>query len=428
MAAFTQVSSLNGFFYEIYDKIVEPIPEAAKFMAKVPYKGGALEIGNKLHLNVVVSDEAGFTYAARDEGAFPVNDGVSFETQDAQVDAFQLLLQGSVDYESAARASSSRKAFLELVGKKLQVMVASTKRRFESELWYGQSLTGLGTVEAVAGAVVTIDVGEWAPMMWQGRKGHRVNFYATGAAGALRANTPAGGYVIQSVNLVTRQITFTTAIDASVVPTDVLVWHGSYGATRATAKTCAGNIRISSNTGTMFNIDGALYDVWTGNTFACGAANLTFYKIMAAMGLLANRGLDGDVILWTSPATWSALITDQAALRRYSAEIVTVAKNGAKGIEFFYQTGKVTIIGHGMMKEGYAVVNEMAKWKRVGAQDFSFKTPGLEEGRDIFWHDPNKAGFSYRYYGAQSLFCEMPSHQLVFTGIVNSDPTVPAGP
>ena len=42
------------------------------------------------------------------------------ETQDCQVDGFQILLQSSVDYESAAKASSSRKAFLELVGKKLQ--------------------------------------------------------------------------------------------------------------------------------------------------------------------------------------------------------------------------------------------------------------------------------------------------------------------
>jgi hypothetical protein len=70
MAEFTQVSSLTGFFYEIYDKIVDPIPEMAKFMSRVPYKGGALEIGNKLHVNVIVSDEGGFTYAARDAGAF----------------------------------------------------------------------------------------------------------------------------------------------------------------------------------------------------------------------------------------------------------------------------------------------------------------------------------------------------------------------
>lgn len=429
MSAFTQTSNLNGFFYEIYDKIVDPIPEMAKLMAKVGFKGGALEIGNKLHLNVVVSDEGGFTYSKPNGGAFTVNEGVSFETQDAQVDAFQLLLQGSVDYESAARASSSRKAFLELVGKKLQVMVASTKRRFESELWYGQSDTMLGTVASVGTPRTTFVISqlEWAPMMWQGKKGHKIDFYATGATGALRAN---GVYSIVSVDLDTRTITVDKALDAAVVATDNIAWSGSYGAAANDPQTCAGAIRIASNKTTMFNINAALYDVWAGNVFdvptlAGGASRLSLGLVMKAMGRLANRGLDGDVILWVSPATWSTLVTDQAALRRYGAEITSIAKNGAKGIEFFYQTGKVTIIGHGMMKEGYAVVTEINKWKRVGSQDFSFKTPGLEEGRDIFWHDPNKAGFSYRYYGGQSLFCEMPSHQGVFTNIDNSA-TAPA--
>ena len=73
-----------------------------------------------------------------------------------------------------------------------------------------------------------------------------------------------------------------------------------------------------------------------------------------------------------------------------------------------------------MVKGGEASLLEMSKWKRIGAQDFSFKTPGLEEGRDIFWHSPSNAGYNYRYYGHQAVFCEMPSHQLLFQNVVNS--------
>jgi hypothetical protein len=411
MAEFTQVSSLTGFFYEIYDKIVDPIPEMAKFMAKVGYKGGALEIGNKLHINVIVSDEGGFTYAARDAGAFSVNPGISFQTQDAQVDAFQLLLQGSVDYESAARASSSRKAFLELVGKKLQVMVASTKRRYETELLYGQAATALGTIASVATPTFVIDVAEYAPMMWQGKVGQQINIW--NAAGT----TNRGTWTIASTNLAARSIT-TTAVLTNVIATDIVTWAGEYGATLADPLTCAGAFKIASNTTTLFNINAANYDVWAGNSYACGSKKLTLGRIMDALATLANRGLDGDVTLWCSPWTWATINTDQAALRRYGAE-VTKAANGSKSITFHYMTGAISIVGHGMIKQGYALVTQDSKWKRIGAQDFSFKTPGLEEGRDIFWHDPAKAGFSYRYYGAQALFCEMPSHQLVFTGIVN---------
>ena len=417
MAEFTTVSSLTGFFYEIYDKIVDPIPEMAKFMAKVPFKGGALEIGNMLHVNVIVSDEGGFTYAARNAGAFGVNAGVSFQTQDAQVDAYQLLLQGSVDYESAARASSSRKAFLELVGKKLQVMVASTKRRYESELWYGQSTNGLGLVESVATPSLVVSIAEWAPMMWQGKTGQSVDIFPTGGASAKR-----GTWVISSVNIATRTITFTTALTA-VIAGDILTWAGSYGATMpGTPLTCAGVFKIAANAGTLFNINAANYDVWQGNSYACGSKKLTLALVMNGLAQLSNRGLDGDVTLWCSPLTWAVMNTDQAALRRYGAEVTKMA-NGAKAITFHYMTGAVSIVGHGMIKQGYAVLTQDSKWKRIGAQDFSFKTPGLEEGRDIFWHAPGNAGFNYRYYGAQALFCEMPSHQLLFTGIDNASGT-----
>lgn len=424
MAEFTQVSSLTGFFYEIYDKIVDPIPDSAKLLKAVPFKGGAMELGNKLHVNVVVSDEGGFTYAARDAGAFTVNAGVSFLTQDAQVDAFQLLLQGSVDYESAARASSSRKAFLELVGKKLQVMVASTKRRFESELWYGQSIKGLGVIDAngVSSTSVTIAAKEWAPQIWIGKIGQKVDIWD--AAGT----TKRGGspFTIASVNIGTKTINLDAGSTMTgVVATDVLVWTGSYGTaiTAAQAKTCAGVFKIAANTGSLFNIDAATYDVWAGNTVDIGAKRLTLARLLDAMATLANRGLEGDVKVYVSNETWSTISTDQAALRRYNAEITSDAKNGSQNITFFYQTGKIEIVGHGMVKAGYAAILSTKRWKRIGARDFSFKTPGLEEGRDIFWHDPSKAGFSYRYYGAQALFCEMPAHQMLITNIDNASAT-----
>ena len=416
MAEYTTVGQLTGFFYEIYDKIVDPIPEMAKFMAKVPFKGGALEIGNKLHVNVVVSDEGGFTYNTRDAGAFQVNPGVSFQTQDAQVDAFQLLLQGSVDYESAARASSSRKAFLELVGKKLQVMVASTKRRYESELWYGQSTTILGLVESNTTPTIVITAAEYAPMLWQGKVGQSIQVWATDRT------TSRGTWVIVSTNIAARSITLAAAT-TGIIATDIITWAGSYGANLATPLTCAGVIKIASNTGTMFNINAVNYDVWGGNTIAVGAKKLTFAWVMQGLAVLANRGLDGDCTLWVSPLTWATLVTDQAAFRKYQANVVRKFQNGAQAIEFSYMTGNVAIMGHGMVKQGYAVITQDSKWKRIGAQDFSFKTPGLGEGRDIFWHAPANAGFNYRYYGAQSLFCEMPSHQLVFTGIDNASLT-----
>ena len=453
MAEFTTTGQLNGFFYEVYDKIVDPIPESAKAVAKIPFKGGALELGNKLHVNVIVSDEGGFTHAAggvggtASAGAFAVNAAVSFETQDAQINGSQILLQSSVDYESAAKASSSKKAFLELVGRKLQNVVSSSKRRLESEMWHGQR--GIGNIQSSAAAAgedvtVTLTADSFAPFIWQGKKGHYVTVSTdVGSSGngdysvvtGIAVQTP-GEFIIKSVNVSdsVRTVTLTgvTAGDAADLKTyvdaqgsgSVTLWWGGTIVPNSTFasvifKSMVGINQIVANTGTLMNIDASLYDVWLGNTYAAGSAPLSFKKIMDCMALLANRGVEGDMLLWLSNRTWSNLATDQAALRRYGAEI-REAKNGSKSIEFYHQVGTVEMIGHGMVKYGEATFMEADKWKRIGAQDFSFKTPGLEEGRDIFWHDPSKAGFSYRYYGHQAVFCEMPSHQLLVTGIVNS--------
>lgn len=433
MADFTTTNQLNGFLYEIYDKIVDPIPESAKGLGKIPFKGGALELGNKLHVNVVVSDEGGFTHAAAGAGAFSTNSAISFETQDAQVDGFQILLQSSVDYESAAKASSSRKAFLELVGKKLQNVVASSKRRLECEMWHGQRGIGDFNVNgAVASGKVTLTctAATFAPFIWQGKRNHQVVFFDV-TTGSAVSTFP---YTVSAINTGTLQVTFqeTNTGDAALLNTTITTnGHSArafWNSTISTASTLtvpvwatmAGIVAIANNTTTtMFNINPSTYDVWAGNSLSAASGALSLKKITDGASILADRGAEGDLDCWVHNRTWSNINTDQAALRRYGAE-VKEAKNGAKAIEFFYQNSTIRIIGHGMMKGGEAVITETEKWKRIGAQDFSFKTPGLEEGKDIFWHDPSKAGFSYRYYGHQAVFCEMPSHQLAFTSIVNN--------
>lgn len=433
MAEFTGTAQLNGFMYEIYDKIVDPIPESAKLVKEIPYKGGAIELGNKLHMNVVVSDEGGFTHAASGAGAFATNAAVSFETQDAQVDGFQILLQSSVDYESAAKASSSKKAFLELVGKKLQNVVASSKRRLECEVIHGQQGVGdFDTVAVAAGSgylTLTCSAATWAPMIWQGKKNHLVVFYDTSSNAAISTY----GFTVTSVAITARQVKFTeiNSGDAATLGSAVgsnparAFWYSTVDTSKTLVttgvfKSMAGVAKIAANTtATLFNIDPTLYDVWQGNTLDCGSAALSMKKIMDGCGQLADRGVDGDLDCFVSNRAWSNINNDQAALRRYGAE-VKEAKNGSSSIKFHYQDAVVSLRGHGMIKGGHALLLELPKWKRIGAQDFSFKTPGLEEGKDIFWHDPSKAGFSYRYYGNQACFCEMPSHQLVFTSIVNS--------
>lgn len=432
MAEFTGTSQLNGFFYEIYDKIVDPIPESAKGIRRIPYKGGAIELGNKLHLNVITSDEGGFTHAAAGAGAFTTNAGISMETQDCQVDGYQILLQSSIDYESAAKASSSRKAFLEIVGKKLQNVVASSKRRLESEMWHGQRGIGdaisNGTV-ASGRVAVTISDATWAPFIWQGKKNHQVVAFDTTTAAAVSTYA----FTIYAVNVATKTVTLAevNSGDAALINTAITTnshavrffWNSTISTastlTSPTWSSMLGIVSIAQNAGTMFNIDATKYDVWQGNVYDCTLQALTLARVEKGCAVLADRGVEGDLDLFLSNQTWQNIAVDQAALRRYGAEVKD-AKNGSKSIEFYYQDSTVRLVGHGMIKGGEAVLLETNKWKRIGARDFSFKIPGFADGQDLFYNDPSKAGVTWRYYTHQAVMCEMPSHQLVFTNIVNS--------
>lgn len=425
MAEFTGIAQLNGFTYEIYDKLVNLVPKSAKLIRSVPYVGGEKELGNKFHQNLQVTDEAGFTHAAPGAGAFTVNPAISLSTVDAYVEGYQLVLQSSLDYEAAARASSSRKAYAAIAETKLKNMVESTRRRLECELWYGQS--GLGTLNTFTNVNATetrlvITAAEHAPLIWGGKNGFEVVAY-NGAAQV------GGVFTIKTVNVddAARTVTVTgagadiTALQNAITANpDVLklFWRSTVSGALVFA-TMVGVDKIAPNAGSLFGVDAAVYDLWAGNSYAVGGVAFTFAKLINGLAALANRGLDEDVQVWVHNRTWANLASDQAALKRYAAEVET-AKNGFKVIRFAHMTGDVEIVGSGMVKAGSAYGMATKHLKRIGAQDVSFKTPGRNPGDDIFWHDPTKAGFSYRLYTNQALFCDNPSRLLKYTGITNS--------
>jgi hypothetical protein len=428
MSEFTTRDVMEGYVKDIYDKIVDPIPKEAQIVGDIGFKSGAKELGNQLVMDVQISDEGGFTHSAS-EDAFTINDAISMQTKKALVDGYSIMLSGKIPYVMAARASSSRKAFREIVGHKMENMVSSAKKRLACEMMHGQ--IGLGIIESAtlssADAICVITESTWAPAIWQGKADHLV--WILNAANTALPTSVTGAFTVKSCNVATRTVTFTEVVAGDAA--DLVTWVGSnpsaanvhwYGTVVAgpTWATMAGIVKIASNTtATLFNIAAATVDVWQGNTYACGSAPLTLSKIMKAAGQVKDRGASGNLKLYCSNRTWENIFTDQAALRRYGAEIRDL-KLGGKGISVAYQDTSIQIVGDGFCKQGEALLLEVDKWERIGAQDLSFKTPGAAKGEEIFLHDPTKAGFGYRYFGHQAVFCEMPSHQLVFTGIVNT--------
>jgi hypothetical protein len=327
----------------------------------------------------------------------------------------QLIMQANLDYESAARASNSKKAFAEITGVKVKNMLQSLRKRLEASLWYGQA--GIGKAGSVSGAgpyVITISDATHAPMLWAGKVGTFITWY-NGAS-------YVGYGPITAVDVVAKTVTVSVSGGTAPLATHDLYYSGSTGAAADSYGTrdMFGVDKICTASTSFFNIDPAVYDLWKSNTKTAGSAALNFKVVMDSVAQLVNRGLDEDVTVFVHPNTWSNLLTDQAALRQFDGSYdPSKLQQGAKQLEFYGMAGKITVKGTGYVKGGEAFVLPTKRMYRIGASDITFETPGAKGG-EIFFHDPTKNAFYFRAYSHQALFLETPAKALKITNIVNS--------
>jgi hypothetical protein len=356
---------------------------------------------------VILGLETGFTHGGSSSDAFGLNSPVAGQIRDAAVQGAQIVLRSVMSYKTLSAASSAGSRAFEQATKYIVAnMIRSFGKRAEIEMLYGQS--GLGIVSSVdAGNVrITLSTASWAAGIWSGCKNMELEIRSS--AGTLRGTT-----IIQSIDLDNRRLTL-NAIPAGVVATDVLYFLGAYG------NEMAGLDKIITNTGTLFDIDASQYELFKGNVYDAGSADLSFAKIQSAISRAVEKGLDSDVKVKVNPKTWAKLLTEQAALRMYDSSYKTSeAENGAQSIKFFGQNGQVEIVPSIYVKEGEAFIVDDKDFLKVGSTDMTFNLPGA--GPDQFLRQlENSAGVEMRLYSDFSLFCMAPGRQVKITGIVNS--------
>lgn len=420
----TGPSNLSGLFKEVYaPNLINLIPEEDKLVRAVKFVPTDKQLGNKYHQPVIVNQEQGFTYAGIDAGAFALNDAVSMNTQDAQVQGYQILLRSALAYDAAARASTDAKAFVKETQLMVENMMESTTKRVEIACWYGQA--GLGTLASSVNAsatttTVTITTAEFAAGIWSGMENGVIDVYQSNGSTKINANA---ALTVTQVNVGSRTLLLTgNATDIGDLDTYVaananaalIYFRGANGSEMA------GMYKIFTNTGTLFNISATTYNLWRANSYSSSSAALTFGKLQSAVGAAVNRGLNEDVSVYVNPVTWSNLLTDQAALRRLdSSYSPSKTENGSGSIKFHSQNGTIEVIAHNIIKEGQAFVFPNKRVRRIGAWDIGFKCPGRGD-EDIFTQLPSNAGYELRSYTDQSIFVETPAKCVLITNITNS--------
>jgi hypothetical protein len=369
---------------------------------------------------VILSHEQGFTYAAYNAGAFALNASIALAMQDAQVSSSQVLLRTAISYDAAARASTSKKAFVKATELIVENMVESMSKRVEIACLYGG--TGIGKCATSANVdtthtVISLTTASWATGIWAGSEGATLDLYYL----TTLINT-AGAMTITAVDIANKKITVSaatadiTAVDASIAAhanLDDLYFYGAYG------NEMSGLDAIITNAGTLFNISAATYALWAGNSYSASSGALTMGKLLSAIALAVQRGLNEDVTVLLNPNTWTNVMSDIAALRRLDGSYNRKkGDNGMESIEFYSVNGKLEIHSHNVVKEGEAFAFPQKKTMRIGAQEMSFKTPGREE--EIFLQLPNNAGYELRNYTDQAIFLETPARAVKITAVVNS--------
>lgn len=429
------MASMNGLLKEKYAKTIQNlVPDNAKLTKRIPFSKKT-SVGNYYHQPVILQNEVGFTYnAGNGSNLFGYNPVAPMQMKDAQVAPTQLLLRSAIGYEIMQRAKEAgEEAFEAATLLLVKNMAESMAARLEMALLYGGF--GLGTI-ATAGAVTlvsgavyssvfTLTLSQFAVGIWQGQETSNIDVYQSGS---VRLNSTTVGTtnapMIYSFNPASRQlVVYGTQADLVAIKAYVdanvdaarIFWGDAFGQEMVGLKS------ILSNTGTLFNIDASVYDLWKGNTVAVGGVALTQSILQQVVAVLTGRGLgEEDLLFVCSPQGWADLMNSQAALRVYDKSYnPKEIENGGESLKFRSQNGSIEVLAHPMCKDGDAFLVPAKRLLRIGACEPTFEQPGYES-KLPFVPLENTSGLQIVRYASQQVFLETPSRAALLTGIVNT--------
>lgn len=427
--------TLNALYKVAYAKGIEDLlPPTGKLSEKYSFVPSDLQNGKQYEQPVVLAAEQGFTYSLDSQSAYDLNDSIGMAMQSAIVPGADIVLDSTVGYNQAARASHSATSFKSVMATKFENMMKSSEKRVEIAMLYGQGSIGTttaGSYSAVSTAVtLPISTASWATGIWSGSENARVKFsvVSTGFLPSGIADTAA--FIVSAVDNDNRQITFTETVsgdasDLASAASAALNVHFFGSVTLAASVTApiyaemAGLKKIITNTGSLFGIDASVYDLWKGNSVST-SGQLTMAKVLSAVSRAVQRGLDSDVDLWVNPSTWADLASNLAALRRFDGSYSKKKNsNGSEELEYISQNGSISIMSYNIVKEGDCFILPQDKVLRIGARELGLNDPTRPQD-EIFFTIPGKAGVGIRAYTNQAVFLEAPAQAVYISGIVNS--------
>lgn len=432
------MQELIANFKEVYGELKDLVPSGFKMQESIPFaKGQAL--GKEFVEPVVLSLEGGFTYGGEAGNAFELNGYITHDIKSARVQACELVLRSAVSVRSISAAMNDKASFKRTMSMMVGNMLKSTHHRLEVALLYGRD--SIGIVENVTNVVgdtsrvlIKIYDAEWASGIWVGTNLHKIDFLTPNLA-TLRSATNVAAFRIDSYDIENRTITIQGVSSTGAVVSDIqssinvakddkIFFHGEVeaGAT-PTHYNFMGMKAIAEERNSLFGIANAKLPLFQGNVIDCGASAaapdyLTFSVIERAAAAGVQKGVsDEKMTALVSVDSWSDLLEDQAAKRRYDGSEVGKLKEGARELEFYGQTGTIVVAPSTFVKNGYAFTYCEKDLTRLGNYDVTMEPPGLEAETIKLLENSN--GVQMRAQSDQCLFTSRPGSLSVIRYVTN---------
>ncbi len=427
-------STADGYFKEVFGDLEDTVPEYIVLANKIPYKNSQ-RLGEHYIFPVRMSRGHGVTFSsgANSMTAFALNAVRSGQMRQAQVAGSAFVGRESFAYKAVMSATKKGpEAFGDLFEEGVMDLYETAHFYNELQLLYGQKPIGTfgaaGSSSTSSQDVVLTAVSS-APGLWAQMEGALFDVYTDDTFGTKRNAT--GTFTCDGIEhdpdtgVITLSFTASVGAEAgAIVSGDVITPAGWYDDTGSAHNTMAGLDRIiTTQTGTIFNIDAGVHKTWRGNLFPLGSAPLSFKKlIVGAVPIATRTNLTKELDCFISSRTWTDLNDNVASVKRFlDKQGDSEATFGTDEIVYKGPTGNIRIVAHPMVKQGEAFMGSCEQnAKMVGASKPTFDL-GVEGQNTRFLRElENNAGFEIRIFWDLGIILPKPRGWVKISGIANA--------
>ncbi len=423
MAGENTMSTMSGNFKDIFhDKLEDLMPDYVLLQKGLVDWVPADKLNGQFYsVPTVVRSNQGVTYLGEAGGVSALNAVANGKMVEAQINGSEINVRGQMSFKTLSTASSQGpKAFKKASAWLIEDLANVAYTRLEIAALYGQ--TGLGIVESVVdatGGLATIVITEatFAPGIWTGAEGAALDSYTSTTLNSVTTLTL--GSTAGSVNLATRTLYVTYTGSFDVAQNDVLTFKGSTVTGQSSWSEMVGLYKqLTATSGTLFNIDKALYNLNQGNVkSSVGILNKT--KVLDAAMLCVEKGAMSDLTLLISTKGWAKLAAEDMALRAFDQSYSkSKSSSGSKELEIDYLGGTIKVVCHPMVKYGEAFLFNPDNLIWVGSSKPTFDVPSLSERFYRVVNDYNAVEF--QCFADVAIYALKPAQCAVMTGITNS--------